>query len=65
MHGQEETIPKGKIFFDNKSMPISDDELCRIAFGLSFEQLILAIRNNQGGKYDYLYSKDKEGKNEN
>jgi hypothetical protein len=62
MHGEKETITKGKIFYDNNSKPISDDELCRMAFGSSFEQLILAIRNNQDGKYDYLYSKDKDGK---
>ena len=60
MHGQKENTPKGKICIDNNSRKMSEDELCRMAFGLSFEQLILAIRNNKGGKYDCLYAKDNE-----
>lgn len=60
MHGEKEIISRGKICIDNNSRAMSDDELCRMAFGLSFEQLIIAIRNNKSGKYDCLYARDNE-----
>lgn len=55
MRVKEIPASKWKVVIDPDARTISGDELCRMAFGLSFEQLVLAIRTNSGGKYDFLY----------
>jgi hypothetical protein len=57
---KEIPAPKWEVVVDPDARAISSDELCRMAFGLSFEQLVIAIKTNSGGKYDFFYKSDNE-----
>lgn len=42
----------------NPNMQVTDDDICRLLFGINKEQLIKEISDNKGGKYDELYDEE-------
>lgn len=51
-----ESKPKGRVII-NSEIQFTDDDICRLLFGVDKEQLAKDIRNNKGGKFDFLYEK--------
>lgn len=41
----------------NPEIKFTDDDICRLLFGMNKEQLIKEISDNKGGKYDALYER--------
>jgi hypothetical protein len=49
--------PKGRVII-NPEIQFTDDDICRLLFGLNKEQLVKDICDNKGGRYDKLYVKE-------
>jgi len=57
MSKKKKEPPKYRVII-NPEIKFTDDDICRLLFGMNKEQFIKEISDNKGGKYDELYDRE-------